>query len=117
MSETFPFDATKTPSPQIGYPWAMSAMPIGRDEASLVLPEAIDFLLEAVAVGIGEQVDVAVVGQGDELAVGAVLDVVDVRQSRRATPAAEKPGTSICTGGGFGDGDQRLAGVLTGADG
>ena len=56
------------------------------DEASLVLPEELDFFFYAVAVCVGQQVDVAVVRQRDELAVGAILDVVDVRQIDRQLP-------------------------------
>ena len=60
-----------------------------RAEPALVLPEELGLVFEAVAVGVAEQPDVAVVAQRDERAVGPVLDVVDVRSGRAAAADGE----------------------------
>ena len=78
------------------------------DEAPLVLPEALDPVLQAVAVGVGEQVDISAIGQGDELAVAAVLDVVDIRQVDRQLSRREARHEHL-HGRRVRDGDQRLA--------
>src|SRR6516162_2789033 len=46
----------------------------GAAHAGLVFPEELDFILQAVAVGIGKEVDVAVVTKGYQLAVVAIAN-------------------------------------------
>ena len=52
-------------------------------ELPFVLPEDLSVILDAVAVGVAQQVDVAVVGERHQRAILAVENVVDVRQLHR----------------------------------
>ena len=54
-----------------------------RPQAAGVVPEQVGFIFEPVAVRVAKQPDFAVVAEGDERAILAVLDVVDVREVER----------------------------------
>ena len=54
-----------------------------RPQAACVVPEQVGLVFEAVAVRVAEQPDFAVVAEGDERAIRAILHVVDIREIER----------------------------------
>jgi hypothetical protein len=76
--------------------------------AGRVVPEELRVVFQAVAVGVPQQVELAVIRHRDERAVRPVFDVVDVRQLDRQFANGEA-GKKHLHGGGIRDRDQRLA--------
>jgi len=60
-----------------------------REKLALVLPPHFDLGFDAILVGVGQQINVAVVAEGDELAVLPIPDVVDVGQIDGQLPNSE----------------------------
>ncbi len=87
----------------------------GDGHAALVVPPELGFILQSVAVSVAQKINISVVSDGDELAVGAVADVVDVGQVERKL-AHRKAGDEHLNRRGIVDGLKNLSGDLIAAE-
>jgi hypothetical protein len=88
MRAHFPLAATKRP-PAVLVAGRRQGHADRRAQPALVVPEERCLIFEAVTVGIGQHVDIAVVGERDELAILAIAEVVDVGVVERQFADAE----------------------------